>query len=84
MLNVKESLEFLISLQGVDKKLFYLEFSKGDLPSAVANLKESIKEIENTISSTKSAVTTIEKDQISTENLVELAQEQLKKYQNQL
>jgi len=84
MLNVKESLEFLITLQGVDKKLFYLEFSKGDLPRTVAGLKDSIKEIENNIASTKAAVKEIEKEQVSMENLVELAQEKLKKYQNQL
>ncbi len=84
MFNVKESLEFLIALQVVDKKLFYLEFSKGDLPITVAGLKKSIKKIENKIESTKTAVEEIEKERISTENLVELSQEKLKKYQTKL
>ncbi len=84
MFNVKESLEFLIALQVVDKKLFYLEFSKGDLPITVAGLKKSIKKIEKKIESTKTAVEEIEKERISTENLVELSQEKLKKYQTQL
>ena len=84
MFNVKESLEFLIALQVVDKKLFYLEFSKGDLPITVAGLKKSIKKIEKKIESTKTAVEEIEKERIGTENLVELSQEKLKKYQTQL
>jgi len=83
-MSMKETIEYLASLQKVDKKLFYLEFSKGDLPKAVTRLKGSIAKLETQIENTKKEIEKIERERISTENLVELAQEKLKKYQNQL
>ena len=84
MAEQKETLEYLILLQQVDKKLFYLDFSKGDLPKTVARLKESINNSKKQIENVKKEYELIEKERISTENLVELSQEKLKKYQNQL
>ena len=81
---MKETIEYLASLQGVDKKLFYLEFSKGDLPKTVARLKGSIEKLVKQIGDTKNEIKKVEKEQFSLENLVELASEKLKKYQNQL
>jgi len=83
-MSMKETLEYLTSLQGVDKKLFYLEFSKGDLPKAINRLKGLIAKLETRIESTGKEIKKIERERINTENLVELAQEKLKKYQNQL
>ncbi|KPK94448.1 hypothetical protein AMJ80_05465 [bacterium SM23_31] len=83
-MSMKEILEYLASLQEVDKKLFYLEFSKGDLPKTVSRLKSSISKLETQIKNTLKEIEKIERERISIENLVELAQEKLKKYQNQL
>ena len=84
MSTMKETLGFLASLQEVDKKLFYLEFSKGDLPKTVARLKESLDKLLKQIETLKKSIEKNEIDQRNTENLIETAQEKLKKYQNQL
>jgi len=84
MSTMKEMLEFLASLQEVDKKLFYLEFSKGDLPKNVARLKESLEKLIRQIESLKKTTEKNEIDRRNTENLITAAQEKLKKYQNQL
>lgn len=81
---MKETLEYLASLQEVDKKLFYLEFSKGDLPKTVSRLKSSIARVKRQIGDLKNEMVSSEKESVSTENLVELAKDKLKKYQNQL
>lgn len=81
---MKETLEYLASLQEVDKKLFYLEFSKGDLPKTVSRLKSSIERVKQQIKDLKNEMESSEKESVSTENLGELAKDKLKKYQNQL
>ncbi len=84
MSNLKETLELLAALQDVDKKMFYLELSKGDLPKLVTHLKNSILAVENQIDTIRNTIKEAGKERVGTENLVELAQEKLKKYQNQL
>lgn len=81
---MKQTLEYLASLQEVDKKLFYLEFSRGDLPKTVSRLKSSIERVKQQIKDLKNEMESSEKESVSTENLVELAKDKLKKYQNQL
>ena len=50
---MKKTLEYLSSLQDVDKKLVFLEYSKGDLPKTVKKLKEDIDNIKSLIGNTE-------------------------------
>lgn len=84
MSDVKETLQFMALLQEVDKKLFYLEFSKGDLPKTVTKLKGAIEKFKKQIEDLKREIKNNEKERLNIENLVELANDKLKKYQNQL
>jgi len=81
---LKETVEFLAALQEVDKQLNYLESTKGDLPRTVSRLKEELKQKEDDIARKKEEITTIEQDRRSTEGVVTVAKEKLKKYHNQL
>jgi predicted nucleic acid-binding Zn-ribbon protein len=81
---LKKELEFLASLQSVDKQLNYLELSKGDLPKTVSSLKSSLKELERTITESKTEIEKIDQERRSIEGLISLAKDKLKKYQSQL
>lgn len=84
MSDIKETLQYMTLLQEVDKKLFYLEFSKGDLPKTVARLKGALEKFKQQIKESKSETKNNDKERQNIENLVELAADKLKKYQNQL
>ncbi|MFC1556426.1 zinc ribbon domain-containing protein [candidate division KSB1 bacterium] len=82
--SLKETLEYLSALQDVDKQLFYLESSKGDLPKTVDRLKEEFKQKEEDKIKIEDDIKNIDQERRNTEGLVSLAKEKLKKYQNQL
>jgi len=81
---LKETLEYLAALQEVDKQLFYLEFSKGDLPKMVAKLKENLIKLEESIATAEKEIEKAELEKHNIEGLVSLAEDKLKKYQSQL
>ncbi len=82
--DLKETLSYLASLQETDKKLFYLEYSRGDLPKTVKKLKEDIENVINLLAKTKDEIAHNDLEQRQTESIVTDAKEKLQKYQNQL
>lgn len=81
---LKKELEFLTRLQSVDKQLYYLELSKGDLPKTITNLKSNQKELEKTIAESETEIEKTDQERRSIEGLISLAKDKLKKYQSQL
>lgn len=81
---MKKELEFLTRLQSVDKQLYYLELSKGDLPKTITNLKSNQKELEKTIAESETEIEKTDQERRSIEGLISLAKDKLKKYQSQL
>ncbi|MFC1556333.1 zinc ribbon domain-containing protein, partial [candidate division KSB1 bacterium] len=81
---MKQTLEFLAVLQDVDKKLFYLESTKGDLPKTVERLKEELLQKNDEISKKNQDIERFETERRNTETLVSDAKNKLKKYQGQL
>jgi len=81
---MQESLRALLELQKTDRDLHELERFKVDIPSQLETMRTARTEAETRLADQEAKVADIEKNRRQYEGDLQLAQEQVKKYQGQL
>ena len=81
---MQESLRALLELQKTDRDLHELEQFKVDIPSQLETMRTARTEAETRLADQEAKVADIEKNRRQYEGDLQLAQEQVKKYQGQL
>lgn len=81
---MREALETLIDLQGIDCELKKLEKVKGDLPQKVNSLEDKVRQLSENIKNKRQTLKENTKAKRDAENEVALLKEKLAKYQKQL
>jgi predicted nucleic acid-binding Zn-ribbon protein len=81
---MRETLSMLSRLQEIDNTLDQLAHSKVDLPGEIEMLKRQVQELEDSITEGEAQLTEWEKERRQEELGLEMAQDKLKKYQEQL
>jgi predicted nucleic acid-binding Zn-ribbon protein len=79
-----ETLEMLMKLQEIDQRVDQLTHSRVDLPEKIETLKNQVQELEDLIGEDKARLDQLEKDKRQEELGLQGAQDELKKYQEQL
>ena len=81
---MRETLSMLSRLQEIDNTLDQLAHSKVDLPGEIEMLKRQVQELKDAIAEGETKLTELEKERRQEELGLEMAQDKLKKYQQQL
>jgi predicted nucleic acid-binding Zn-ribbon protein len=81
---LEKTLYSLIELQEIDLKLDKVEEERGDLPSVVENMKNSLESKNQALKEQKELITKLKVDSGSMETELGSLKEQLKKYEGQL
>jgi hypothetical protein len=81
---MKGSLERLLELQEIDKKILALRQSQGDFPKEIERLKGELKGAEDQIQAKRDRVAELEKSQRTVERELETLGEDMKKHQDRL
>ncbi len=81
---MRNKLETLIRLHSVDHELLQLEKSKGDLPQRVESLRNELEALESSFQQHQNKIKELEAIKARQAGQVEVLQEHLKKYRNQL
>ncbi|KPL16722.1 MAG: hypothetical protein AMJ92_12520 [candidate division Zixibacteria bacterium SM23_81] len=81
---MRETLSMLTRLQEIDNTLDQLAHSKVDLPGEIEMLKGQVQELEDGIAEGETKLSELEKERRQEELGLEMAQDKLKKYQQQL
>jgi len=81
---MRETMNMLMKLQEIDNNLNRLNNSKVDLPGKIETLKEQVRDVEETIVEGEAKLKELEKGRRLEEIELEEAQDELKKYQQQL
>ncbi len=84
MLIMIETLEMLTRLQEIDQRVDQLAHSRVDLPEKIETLKGQVRELENLIAGDQTTLEQLEKDKRQEELGLKEAQDELKRYQEQL
>lgn len=79
-----ETLEMLTKLQEIDHRVDELAHSRVDLPEKIETLKGQVRELEDLIAQDRSRLEQLEKDKRQEELGLKEAQDELKRYQEQL
>ena len=79
-----ETLEMLTRLQEIDQRVDQLAHSRVDLPEKIEILKGQVRELENLIADDQTTLEQLEKDKRQEELGLKEAQDELKRYQEQL
>jgi predicted nucleic acid-binding Zn-ribbon protein len=83
-MELEKTLYSLIELQEIDLKLDKVKEERGDLPSVVENLKNSLESKKQLLEEQKESITRLKVDSNSMETELGSLKEQLKKYESQL
>jgi predicted nucleic acid-binding Zn-ribbon protein len=81
---MRETLDMLTKLQEIDNTLDQLANSKVDLPGEIERLKKQVQDIEEEIAQGEARLAELDKERRQGELDLETAQDELKKYQQQL
>lgn len=81
---MRETLKMLTKLQEIDNTLDQLAHSKVDLPEEIEMLKNQVQGLVDSVAEGKAKLAELEKERREQELGLEMAQDELKKYQQQL
>lgn len=79
-----ENIQTLLELQEVDRQLYALEKTKGDLPQTLEELKRKVAELTSAYDQKAAHLTNVERQRRALESALALAKERKKKYETQL
>lgn len=79
-----KNIQTLLDLQNVDRRLFALERTKGDLPRSLEEIKDKLAELAAALAQKSARAAAVLQTRHGLENALTLAKERKKKYESQL